>query len=458
MDDLKVVSFNVNGLNVPTKRRAIYDQLRSSKADICLLQETHCVSSLESIWATEWGGRVMFSNRSSSSRGVAILFASDFLPPVQKVFQDPNGRFILIDIVLHAEIYTVGCFYAPTQDKPQDQAAFMDSVEAALDSMTNINLILGGDFNCILDPAIDKNSTSQLPATTDLYRSRLKTFIEDRNLNDLFRIRFPSKKAFTFRRGSYASRLDLILLSTHLSGGDSQPELKVSTQSDHSIRSLQVHKTTQVRGPGLWKFNPALLENGKYIQMMTDFLTQWREPPELSTPCTVWEWLKYEIKTATIRFSKENVPLERQMIRDLSKSLQDLTRRADGGEDVSDQIASTRRELGEMEEIRASRLISRAHTKWTMLGEKPSAYYLNLEKRKLKNKALSTILLEDGSTTSEPRKILEECNTFYQKLYQESSDSLTPLDDIIQEVEPLITLSSRSKSLLLWTLQSPRRI
>lgn len=243
-------------------------------------------------------------------------------------------------------------------------------------------------------------------------------------------------QAYTFWCGPYASRLDLILLSTHLSDGASHIALKVSTQSDHSLFLLQVHKTTQVKGPGMWKFNPALLENETFIKVMTDFLAQWNAPPELSTPCSVWEWLKYKIKTATIKFFKENVLLEKQIFKDLSKSLQSLTRRADMGEDVSDQIASMRRELGEMEEIRTNKLISRARTRWTMLGEKRSAYYLNLEKRKSRNKALSTILLEDGSTISEPQRILEECSAFYQKLYWESAESLTPLADFPRSGAP----------------------
>lgn len=453
MEAFQVLSFNVNGLNIPSKRRSIFEELRGTKAEICLLQETHCVSSIESLWANEWGGKAIFSNGSSSSKGTAILFRRDFSPNISKVARDPNGRFILVDLVMGEETFTVGSLYAPTQDKPQEQAEFLDSVEVALDSMTGVNVILGGDFNCILNTEIDKNSLTRLTPASEPYRNRLHSFMEDRGLQDIYRIRNQSKKAFTFRRGSYASRLDLILLSSHLSDGTSRVEIKPSAQSDHSMVTAQLCGTRQIRGPGFWKLSPTLLENDKYVRMMTEFLTQWTPPQELSNPCSVWEWLKYEIKTASIQFSKENIPMEKQMIRQLSKDLQALQARADAGEDVTEQMTSTRRELAEIEEIRANKLISRARARWTLWGEKPSAYYLNLEKRKSRNKNLSSILLRDGAVTSDPPKILEECRTFYEALYEEDTESLMPLEELVQRLEHQAhpTISEQESA----TLESP---
>lgn len=187
----------------------------------------------------------------------------------------------------------------------------------------------------------------------------------------------------------------------------------------------------------MWKLNPSLLENQKYIAMMTEFLSQWSAPPKFSNPCSTWEWLKHEIKRVTMQFSKENVPLEKQLLKNLTRDLQDLTERADAGEHLSEQISSVCRELAEVEEIRANKLIFRACTRWTHLGEKPTAYYLNLEKRKAKYKMLSTLLLEDRSTTNDSVSILEKCSCFYETLYSEGEDSLTPVDDIWRDIEHL---------------------
>lgn len=433
--NLGIASLNVNSLNVQAKRRAIYEQLRSSKADLCLIQETHCVPNLESIWASEWGGRIIFSNGSSNSRGVAILFGRNFTPSVNKILRD--GRLLLVDFVFQDETYTLACCYAPTQDRPHEQAAFMDSFEAALDEMSGVNLILGGDLNCIIDPTMDKNSPARLPAASDQHRNRLRTLMENHNLLDIYRIRFPKRKTYTFRRGAYASRVDLILLSTHLSESASPLMVTAGAHSDHSMVSLLLENSVRTRGPGLWKLNPSLLENSDYLEMMESFLSDWVAPPELENPCNAWEWLKYEIKRISIQFSRDNIPAEKQMIKDLTKELQSLSDRFNAGEDLSNQIESVKRELREVEEIRANKLIMRARTRWVCLGEKPSSYYLNLEKKKSRDKTLSTVMLNDGSSKSDPVSILKECGSFYENLYSENRDDLMPIEEITDALDPL---------------------
>lgn len=220
-----------------------------------------------------------------------------------------------------------------------------------------LTLSWGGDFNCIMDATLDKNSSSSSPASTDQYRNRLRAFMEDRGLHDVFRVRYPSRKGYTFRRGSYASRLDIILLSAHLTEAASPLKIRVGAQSDHSLISIIIHASERKRGPGRWKFNPMLLQNASFVQMMSDFLQTWIPPPELTNPCSKWDWLKHKIKRKSIEFSRDNPPAEKQMIRVLSRDLQSLTARADRGEDVLDQLLSVRRELAEVEELRANNLI-----------------------------------------------------------------------------------------------------
>lgn len=62
-----------------------------------------------------------------------------------------------MDVEVQDTIYTVGSLYAPTQDKPHEQISFMDNLESLLDSMTSHNILLGGDWNCLLNPTLDKN-------------------------------------------------------------------------------------------------------------------------------------------------------------------------------------------------------------------------------------------------------------------------------------------------------------
>ena len=73
MEKLKIVSLNVRGLGNDVKRRKVFRYFKHHKADICLIQESHCVNDVERIWMQEWGRKCLYANGTQGSRGVAIL-------------------------------------------------------------------------------------------------------------------------------------------------------------------------------------------------------------------------------------------------------------------------------------------------------------------------------------------------------------------------------------------------
>lgn len=100
--------------------------------------------------------------------------------------------------------YTLGSVYAPTQDKPQDQATFMDQLETALQDMKGTSIILAGEYNCILDPDLDRSSSRPTTVTVAQYRHRLKNFMEESKamyggLNIQIRAFLPSEEPHTHR-------------------------------------------------------------------------------------------------------------------------------------------------------------------------------------------------------------------------------------------------------------------
>lgn len=450
MEGLRVLSLNVNGLNIQTKRRAIFDHLRSLDPHVCFLQETHSTDGVAKIWESEWGGRIFLNHGSAGSRGVAILLKPGFHPTISTEVSDQDGRFLLLDISTDSSSYSLGTVYAPTQDRPRDQATFLDHLEQALDELVNTDVVLGGDFNCVLSPELDKNSSSSASQASDAYRQRLKAIMEERSLCDAWRDRFQRKKRFTFRRGPYASRLDLFLVSSHLSEGARHTDPKTITQSDHSIISMCVKFSPTTRGPGLWKFDPLLLSRPDFVTKISQFLEDWEPPHELTDPCSIWEWQKFELKRIIIQYTRDSASQEKRHRLSLQEQLEELTRRADEGESLLEQVQSIRRELKEMEDARANKLIFHSKVKWSHLGEKPSSYFLNLQKRKYNERTLSSIALDNGSTSSDPKLILTKCKEFYEKLFDEDPSKLAPLEEIMGDLRDIDhpTLSPADKEFL----------
>lgn len=454
MEGLTLASFNVNGMNVATKRRAVFDKLREVRADISFIQETHSTPAVAHLWKAEWGGQAFFSHGLSNSRGVAVLFARTFNPRIIGSFHDPQGRFLLLDFELNDEVATLGSVYAPTQDRAGEQMAFLDSLQAGLETMANVTVLLGGDFNCILDPTLDKNSSTIPPASTLTYRNGLRSFMEDAMLSDVWRDRFPSRSSFTFRRAKYASRLDLFLVSTHVTERVSNLKSQVSAQSDHSIISITIDDRASPRGPGLWKLDTTLLSNDDFILRMSTFLRSWTPPPELEDPRMRWDWLKFKIKGFIIKYSRDRRSREKQAVQELNKELQVLSNRLNRGdrdENVPIQMNSVRRELKQMEDIHANRLIFRSRSRWAHLGEKPSGYFLNLEKRQTRDRTLSSVVCSDSDVvTSNPKEILQECSKFYEDLYTQENPNLAPTQDILDAINQLDhpRLSDQAKAML----------
>ena len=70
---VKCVSFNVNGLNGPVKRKRVLTHRKKLQIDIAFIQETHFITQEHKKLRREWVGHVVSSSFNSKARGLAIL-------------------------------------------------------------------------------------------------------------------------------------------------------------------------------------------------------------------------------------------------------------------------------------------------------------------------------------------------------------------------------------------------
>lgn len=76
MDEIKIISANVNGMNSPRKRNSIF-QLEKYKADITCIQETHIKEKDEKYLKNRKLGKLFFAaDKGKKKRGVAIYIKS----------------------------------------------------------------------------------------------------------------------------------------------------------------------------------------------------------------------------------------------------------------------------------------------------------------------------------------------------------------------------------------------
>ena len=145
--DLKIISFNVRGLNNAKKRMSIFRHLSTNQCDIAFLQETYSSVHDVSRWLQEWGGSGYFVHGTKHSRGVAILLRKNLGIDVIDTILDSKGRFIILKIKSNEVYFNLINIYAPNKEK--DQLLFLNDLKSKINKKNSFlqGMFLYGQHN-----------------------------------------------------------------------------------------------------------------------------------------------------------------------------------------------------------------------------------------------------------------------------------------------------------------------
>ena len=85
--NFKLLSLNVRGIRTFEKRKAIFNWLSKSGADICFLQETYSTRDVENIWKKQWRGNLFFSHGTCHSKGTKYKVLNRIVFTNEKLFR-----------------------------------------------------------------------------------------------------------------------------------------------------------------------------------------------------------------------------------------------------------------------------------------------------------------------------------------------------------------------------------
>ena len=149
-----ICSYNVRGLGNDSKREQIYSWIKEKNIDICLLQVTHSSEETNNVWKQQWDSHAFFSGEKSNSEGTGILINSKFSCDIINYTDIITGRSQALDIKVNNKEITIINIYGPNKD---DSAVF-DKLENYIINNEEKTFIIGGDYNTVLDPNIDKKN------------------------------------------------------------------------------------------------------------------------------------------------------------------------------------------------------------------------------------------------------------------------------------------------------------
>lgn len=405
------------GSHSPIKRKKVLLALKKEGVDIAMLQETH-LNDAEHLKLQQCGfEHVFFSSFSSKSRGVAILIKRSLPFTVIECVKDTCGRFGLVKASICGEDFAILNVYLP----PGHPTTFLSEVVTKLAGLPHENIIVGGDFNCFINPLIDR-----LPAGSVVPKKSKQVFgvFEDVGYVDVWRKLHPSGKEYTFYSNPHKchTRIDYFFLSKIILNQIVSCKIGHIAISDHAAVYLNFTPKNARKRSRNWRMNPLILKDEKFVEYFRaefkHFLSV--NVPTASNPSLLWETAKAFCRGLIISYtsSKKRRIAEQQDILEKRLSFAEKEYSKKPSESRLGELNAIRCSLNTLLTQTATERVKFAKQKLFEHGDKPGKYLSYLTKKRVASQTIASISVDDGSCSTDPEIINKSFLDFYKKLYK----------------------------------------
>jgi len=277
---------------------------------------------------------------------------------------------------------------------------------------------MGGDFNCIEDPILDKRSSAHNPSLGTQGYPELATLSTLLGLEDWWRITHPDQFQATWTNGSTSSRIDRWL--TPVTPLKKEITTLIPTKSDHLALLLKMEPPNITRGKGYWKFNSSLLHDPLYIEQIEYLLNYLKdESHEFNSRKQYWDYIKSSLREWTIGFTKFTTQDRNKKKANILNALAQADIDLQSGINVSEERKTILEELKVIEQQEMEGVIARNHFLRSLNSKIPHASLSRLQNSRSPT-LITSLLTPDNEIVKEPHQILNVARNYYEKLY--SSD------------------------------------
>ncbi len=314
-------SWNVRGLGKPTKLNKVLSHLDSLGAKVAYLQETHLNMSDHMKICRGWVAQSYHSLFNSRARGTAILIHRSLQFTPSDIIADPQGHYIIVTGCIVNTPVILANLYAPSWDNDK----FFSDLLCSLSNLDSHFLILGGDFNCCLDPILDRSSTN--PSKLCKSAQEINSFLQDYAVSDLWRSMNPTARAYSFFSQVHQtlSRISYFLVDNRLLSSAEACLYNVIVISDHSPLTATfrfAHNTPRPR----WRLSSIALSQEEFLQCVADqigLFVEVNSSPDISNTI-LWESLKAYLRGQIISYTSYNKKQANQKISDVTARISQL--------------------------------------------------------------------------------------------------------------------------------------
>ena len=335
-------------------------------------------------------------------------------------FSDCEGRTVICNMSIEDKEITLCNLYTPNQDCPE----FFERIFANLQKVAKDHVIIGGDFNLVLNTDLDRHNSKYNNVHAANY---VNAFIDSFNVTDIWRDRNQNDRNYSWFRKSVngwcASRLDFFLTSLGIASMVTDIHMVAGCKTDHSLVEMTVENNEFKRGPGIWRMNNKHLLKEEFCQGIIECINNTHQSmygSDLSAS-ERWTTIKSECACFARDYSKNCSTKKRELLCNLYELQTVLVNEEMNYGNTSTShnnvtLQEIEHKINQLEKENVESAKFRSKCTWKRLGEKNMSYYFSLEKHNYNDKTMFAILL-DGKICKNQTKILREQCHFYRELY-----------------------------------------
>lgn len=278
---LTIGSWNINGFGESSKAKRIRKHMHET-FNILMLQETHCPNDKirRIIEGANNHPPIILTDGTPNRAGVGTFFnpaTPDLVLDRDTLQTDMEGLLFQANITWQNRKLHIINMYAPTN--PNDRLTTFNNLDDLLDDCEH-EIILAGDFNCLLDADMDRHNYTSPSNPDSEDKLKLRDIISKHDLVDIWRLMHPDVRQHTWHKildhntGEVkASRLDRFYIQRSLIPFVHSCGIEAQNISDHHIATLTLKSfTNRTKGKQPWKLNNSLLRNSNVIRKISDRL------------------------------------------------------------------------------------------------------------------------------------------------------------------------------------------
>uniref|UniRef100_A0A8C5MKJ5 exodeoxyribonuclease III n=1 Tax=Leptobrachium leishanense TaxID=445787 RepID=A0A8C5MKJ5_9ANUR len=397
---LKVISYNVKGLNAPVKRHSLAAEVQRLKSDVVCLQETHFKRLAHPLLKIRNFNTQYHATGPTRAKGVSILISSNVVFQLHSKISDPRGRYLILICSLNHKIYTLVNVYSPNTE----QLSFIAGV------LSRVSLVATGSL------------------------LKLGNLFSSHGLYDVWRLWHPGDSEFTFHskvHNSY-SRLDYFLLQGSSLSQVLHCEILDITWSDHAPILLTV-KESVGGGAGMsaWRLNDSILSDpgiaAEIEQTLKEYFTL-NNTSEVS-PETLWKAHKAVLRGVCIKWaSRLHKSGQADRLSKLSQT--HLAAQANRSDPTQANLKALSEAQARLPDWNYTALLysqRRLKARYYAFRDRPGRLLARYLKPTVTNTRISHLVIDSGKrTVYKPLEIGNALAAYYRDLYNLQSDPLLP--------------------------------